>query len=1002
MARKTLEGTQYTFTPAIRTIEINEYIPRERLVLITNVTSNQVIYNFSDARLKATSYTASVDGNQSTTNIVLAFDTSSMFASDKLMITIDEFSETFSPSEAFKDPVDKLRVSQPQSLIDTDFEYGSQTTKWENLGLVNYRPFAYPTPESLPDIVSITMDTNSRKVTVEATDHTLSVGDAISVLDTYLTIANGNYIVEEVDGDEFSYTASSTNTTSVTSIYDPNKTLIYAGGIYSNAQIGEEPTITYSGTEITVETTVPHGLFLGNEIAVIGTTATTNAPNGSYYVSTIVSSTSFRYHVPVAPTGTINTDNAAVYVRPQSQFLHRPFDGGVVFSTNSLSNFQQAIRQTRRYFRYQSGKGIQISSGTVLKPNMQVDSITADGGTVTVQTKESHNISPGVEITVTGANETAYNGTFEVSKVLDYNKFTYLITPPPGLPTPASGNYNVSVSAWYGCKNRLGTFDDQNGIFFEFDGQELYAVRRTSTFQISGRVSVSQGSNTVTQTDSAFPTFFSRQLRIGDYIVIRGQSYRVTDIASDESMTISPSYRGASTSFAVVSKTVDTRWAQSEWNLDRMDGTGPSGFDLDLTKMQMFYIDYSWYGAGFIRWGLRGSNGDVTYVHKIANNNVNNEAYMRTGNLPARYETNTLPMSTQLASTLSNTALSVNVDSTEGFPNSGTLVVRDENAYEYINYSGKTETSFTGLTRAKSGNNSLALTIAIGANTANVTSTEGIQIGMRVISDAFPENTFVSRVNSETSLQFSKAALAVNPTVIVAPMGASTGQTFTYSATNPVAVEYAFPDYSSYISHWGTSVIMDGRYDQDKSLLFTYGQSQSTTVPAGATRSLFSIRLAPSVDNSVAADFGAREIINRMQLIPQELGVTIKGTTGSVLVTAVLNGKPSEPVVWNVASGGVTGVANSSLAQIANYSGNDVQTTGGEVAAGFFVSPGSPTLSLSGLKDLGNSILGGGGATSDVQIFPDGPDVLTINVTNLDASSSIDVVGRLTWVEAQA
>jgi hypothetical protein len=1002
VARKTLEGTQYTFTPATRTIVINEYIPRERLVIITNVTTNQVIYNFSDARLKATSYTATVEGNQSTTNIVLAYDTSSMFASDKLMITIDEFSETLTPSESFKDPVDKLRVSQPQSLIDTDFEYGAQTTKWENLGLVNYRPFAYPTPESLSGIVSIIMNTNSRKVTVEATDHTLQVGDAISVLDTYLTIANGNYIVEEVNGDEFSYTASSTNTTSVTSIYDQNKTLIYAGGIYSNAQIGGQPTITYSGTEITVETTVPHGLFLGNEIAVIGTTATTNPPNGSYYVSTIVSSTSFKYHVPVAPTGTIVATSASIYVRPQSQFLHRPFDGGVVFSTNSLSNFQQAIRQTRRYFRYQSGKGVQISSGTVLKPNMQVDSITSEGNTVTVQTKESHNISPGVEITVTGANETAYNGTFEVSKVIDYNKFTYLITAPPGLPTPASGDYNVSVSAWYGCKNRLGTFDDQNGIFFEFDGQELYAVRRTSTFQISGKASIDNGSNAVTQTNSAFPTFFSRQLNIGDYIVIRGQSYRVTDIASDTSMTISPSYRGASTSFAVVSKTVDTRWAQSEWNLDKMDGTGPSGFNLDLTKMQMFYIDYSWYGAGFIRWGLRGSNGDVTYVHKIANNNVNNEAYMRTGNLPARYETNTLPMSTKLESSLSNTALTMNVTSTDGFPSSGTLVVRDENAYEYINYSGKTTTSFTGLTRAKPGNDSLALTIAIGANTATVSSTADIQVGMRVISDAFPENTFVSRINSENSLQFSKSALAVNPTVIVSPMGSSTGQTFTYSATNPVAVEYAFPDYSSYISHWGTSVIMDGRFDQDKSLLFTYGQSQSTTVPAGGTRSLFSIRLAPSADNSVAAAFGEREIVNRMQLIPQELGVTIKGTSGNVLVTAVLNGKPNESVSWDVASGGVTGVANSSLAQIANYAGGDVTTSGGEVAAGFFVSPGSPTLSLTGLKDLGNSILGGGGLTSDVEIFPDGPDVLTINVTNLDSSESIDVVGRLTWTEAQA
>ena len=35
-----------------------------------------------------------------------------------------------------------------------------------------------------------------------------------------------------------------------------------------------------------------------------------------------------------------------------------------------------------------------------------------------------------------------------------------------------------------------------------------------------------------------------------------------------------------------------------------MDGTGPSGYNLDLSKMQMYYIDYSWYGAGFVRWGL--------------------------------------------------------------------------------------------------------------------------------------------------------------------------------------------------------------------------------------------------------------------------------------------------------------------------------------------------------------------------------------------------------------
>ena len=58
-------------------------------------------------------------------------------------LDIDEYDEKFSPSETFTDPVGKFRVSEPQSLIDTDFEYGTQTTKWENLSLVNNRPASY-------------------------------------------------------------------------------------------------------------------------------------------------------------------------------------------------------------------------------------------------------------------------------------------------------------------------------------------------------------------------------------------------------------------------------------------------------------------------------------------------------------------------------------------------------------------------------------------------------------------------------------------------------------------------------------------------------------------------------------------------------------------------------------------------------------------------------------------------------------------------------------------
>jgi hypothetical protein len=56
MARKVIPDTYYTFTPSTRTITIPESIQRERFVLITNVTTNQVIYNFSDPNLKLTSH----------------------------------------------------------------------------------------------------------------------------------------------------------------------------------------------------------------------------------------------------------------------------------------------------------------------------------------------------------------------------------------------------------------------------------------------------------------------------------------------------------------------------------------------------------------------------------------------------------------------------------------------------------------------------------------------------------------------------------------------------------------------------------------------------------------------------------------------------------------------------------------------------------------------------------------------------------------------------------
>jgi hypothetical protein len=1076
MARKVVLETAYVFTPATRTLTIPRLIQRERLLLITNVTANKVIYNFSDPSLNATSYTL-VTGTNETTTLVLNYNTTTMLATDKIQVTFDDYNETFEPGDTQMDPTNKLRVTTPQALIDTDFEYGTQISKWENLAMVNNRAFAYQSYAPIPNVTAIALANGARAVTVTTSSaHGLAVNTPIVVQDTYLSLANGNYIIESVPtSTTFTYTSRSVNTTTITDILDPNKTAIYNGTLYASAQIGAAPSaMTYSGNIVTVTTTVPHGLSLGNEIAVTGvTTSGTNAPNGSWYVCTITSSTSFSFYVINIPTGTLTFSSAAVYPIPQGQFLHRSFDGGVLFSSNGNSNNEQAIRQTRRYFRYQSGKGIQMSSGTILRPYTSVDSLTSSGTTVTVQTKERHNIQPGTIILITDARETAYNGQFTVTSVTGYNTFTYTALSVPTA-SPASGIFSLSVVSWYGAQARLGIFDQQNGLLFEYDGQQLYAVRRNSVTQLSGKINVTNGSNTVTQTNVSFPTYFSKQVNVGDFVVIRGQSYRVTDIASDTSMTISPSYRAATSSFTIISKTQELRIPQSQWNIDKMDGTGPSGYTIDLSKMQMFYIDYTWYGAGFVRWGLRGPRGNVVYVHRMLNNNINTEAYMRSGNLPARYETNTTPPTTFITATLSSSDTSITVSDTSSFPPSGTVVVRNASTYEYINYSGKTATTLTGLTRGQAGNLSLSLTLASGSNIATVASTTGLQVGQRVWGNAIPEGAAIASIAGST-ITLSQAATASNPTVIVTPMGLSTAQTFTYSVTAPNAVELAFPTFAPSISHWGTSVIMDGRYDDDKSLLFTYGQTSQTIladitqaaaitgvtavgtsgqftitatgtvanvvtgmvvsgtgVGAGAvvtaragqvltlsvanagtvsgtmtfatglsnTKALFSIRVAPSADNGVAAGFGQRELINRMQLILRELGVSLASASSNVLVQAVLNGVPSTATPWTNAVGNIVGRVNSSLSQVADYAGGITQVNGGEVTGGFLVN-GTSTVDLAVVRDLGNSVLGGGGVNANTNIYPDGPDVLTITVTNV-GSGTAQVLGRLSWTEAQA
>lgn len=101
----------------------------------------------------------------------------------------------------------------------------------------------------------------------------------------------------------------------------------------------------------------------------------------------------------------------------------------------------------------------------------------------------------------------------------------------------------------------------------------------------------------------------------------------------------------ATLSFLIRSKTsgsvVDTLINRADWNLDKMDGTGPSRKDLDFTKEQFLYMDFQWQGAGPVRFGFI-VDGQIIISHKAEFSNTLTVPFMSTPTLPARYEiTNT-------------------------------------------------------------------------------------------------------------------------------------------------------------------------------------------------------------------------------------------------------------------------------------------------------------------------------------------------------------------------
>lgn len=1601
MTRKILQETSYTFSPSTKTIVIPKYIPQERLVLITNVTTGAVIYNFSDPNLKATSYSAAggqqfpqlTQAQQSAgqTTIVLNFNTAAatptMSSGDKLQILIDEYEERFLPAEAYVDPANKFRVSTPQSLIDTDFELGLQNTKWEFFQSQNGAQSVFTRPTDTPlqpvyagmgyslinpsvvvsgnvaTVSGLTLPTapvvgsyiyvvdaagNSNfsgvRYTVKSgastssftfditlgnatyTPQLLVLGSVAGVAGTNPTyavisvtndiaagtgaVAQGTPILVQDTFDEFSadgtftvaYVSTATRafgfipksaTNNINVLNRPN-TVAYVGAYYGSYAAGSNIQISALVSDgartITVTTVNPHGLSVGSPIAVVGTNAV-NA-NGPWYILSVPSPTTFTY----ATIGTVGAGSqlligTALYLRPEGNQTHRPGDGGVQITPGNNVVGAQAVRQTRRYFRYQSGKGIQFSTAFTFKPNYDIVSVSVAGNIATVIVDQDHGLKPGAVVRFTGltatniADQNVYNNTFTVlgSQPISAKQFSVQLSATPTDTNPGGAVPTCEVVEARGYAARAGLFDEQNGMFWEFDGATLNVVRRNATSVMRGTtINVVTGS-TLVIGDSR--TRFTKQVFAGDRIVIRGQTYTVTSVISDVQMTINPAYRAATPStaqgtsglpystvtaatsqtqtvnisvsaantsitatyvsgggsglyafvgsfprigqvtissggtvgsrsivvnsatgllpgqliigtglpantyidstyvsgsttvpltqsftaastgnydfytvpspganisgagiasgtqiasigftttggnptngtiylnqgmtgsgsstyttgavpagiptnvismattygispgmlitgtnipgnclvafvqnqgtsivlnqpitpaspvsttltftaqhnlyavsqntggsttalasttvtmasvvgiqigsyittatpgqyFAIgtyvtgisglnitisqptvlaipgstavtfgsrvyvigtsqinangmwpvsavtastityqtsaattVSATIstfgttkvfgedqvgrkfivrETRIPQSQFNLDRLDGTGPTGFNADLTKAQMIFMDYTWYGAGFARWGMRTVNGDVVYAHKIQHGNTQYQAYLRSGNLPGRFE---------LSNIGANPAITANVTST-GYtitPNSpGVINVYDASKMfvpfsapdgagkngeinidgEFFYYTGLATTTGqapwavgdNGVTSVATlgtptvvsgvitsipvtsggagytasppivisgpGGNARAVANVVNGSVVSVTVTNGgtgyttvptvyigpnqltgcvrepnavtvgalsgavsttgstaitsvanassYYVGMKLGAVAAFNNQPVTIVGISGTTVYVDTQAVTSGSISISPIQKGTNAAAHYAPNNtglPVSTALCtVQQLTPAAQHWGVSVMMDGRFDNDKSYVFTTPRQTASVIQPNATSPIMSIRVSPSVSLGFARNFGVRDIINRMQLNLYQMDVY---TSGQFLITVRYNCNSNifQPALWTANQ-----VGSGSLSQVIYHNAADIVSGGDVVVAFYATNAGTGVFSttqqdLTIVKDLGNSVIGGDA------VYPDGPDVITVFATNLSTTVASPLYARLSWNEAQA
>jgi len=210
------------------------------------------------------------------------------------------------------------------------------------------------------------------------------------------------------------------------------------------------------------------------------------------------------------------------------------------------------------------------------------------------------------------------------------------------------GGNSVDAFGRLRVSNPLTIFDSKsimskNNLFDESTANGGTVTYTSNKSTVNLNVTEAAGSKTIRQSKRVMSYQPGKSLLIFNTFVMNAQTTNLKQMVGLFDVNNGIFFQDTGSGYQIVRRTytsgspVDTEINQADWNGDKLNGTGPSGFTLNAATSNILFIDIEWLGVGSVRVGFV-INGQLITAHTFYNANNLTTVYMQTANLPIRYE----------------------------------------------------------------------------------------------------------------------------------------------------------------------------------------------------------------------------------------------------------------------------------------------------------------------------------------------------------------------------